>query len=133
MGDVTQLLRGTTRKRRRKTREEALAASSLMLVDIATIAEVTKNAAARWRGAHLKEKDAAQMEGREPVYDDNCLLPADDETETWDGTYWTVPRVIQWLRDTNRMARDSYETHRKPGAGRPRKHARPDSELRQAA
>jgi hypothetical protein len=118
MGEVTEL-RPHVRQRRRRTREEALAASTVRLVDIATIAGVTKNAVSKWRGNRLREKEDARLAGRKPVYDDNCLLAADDETDTWDGEIWSVDRVITWLRATHRMKRDSFQTQRKPGAGRP--------------
>lgn len=105
-------------RRRRKTRDEALASRSVRLIDIATIAGVTKNAVCKWRSNYLDEKAAAKAEGRPPIYDDNCLLAAANATDDWDGDTWNVPDVIGWLRDTYRMKPGSFETQRKPGAGR---------------
>lgn len=89
------------------TKESALAVEFVDMTGIAAIAEVTEQAVRKWRRFYLKETAAAKAAGRKPRYDENCLLAPYQELAL--GGIFRVVDVVRWLRDTRRMAKDSYE------------------------
>lgn len=95
------------------TKEKALAVEFVDMSGIAAIAEVTDQAVRKWRSAYLAETAAAKAAHRKPRYDENCLLAPYQELAL--GGIFRVDDVVRWLRDTRRMAQDSYDVLHRGG------------------